>query len=59
MAHPIEATPILRGEDARRLAESLSNRCSTQEAERRVAWAKAAWAQMTNPKKDANGSSAR
>lgn len=51
MASPIEATPTLRGEDARRLIESLENRCSNEEAERRMAWAKKAMAEMMRPKK--------
>ncbi len=50
MASPIEATPTLRGEDARRLIESLENRCSNEEAERRMAWAKKVMAEMTRPK---------
>lgn len=50
MASPIEATTTLRGEDARRLIESLENRCSNEEAERRMAWAKKAMAEMMRPK---------
>lgn len=38
----------LRGEDARRLVESLDNRCSPEEAARRIAWAKVASAEMVN-----------
>lgn len=39
----------LRGEDARRLVESLDNRCSPEEAARRIAWAKVASAEMMKP----------
>jgi hypothetical protein len=39
----------LRGEDARRLVESLANRCSPEEAARRVAWAKRAGVEMMLP----------
>jgi hypothetical protein len=59
MAHPIEPTPTLRGEDAQRLIKSLDNRCSNEEAERRMAWAKTAWAELTRPKKDSSGKGAR
>jgi hypothetical protein len=58
MARPIEATPVLRGEDARRLVESLDNRCSNAEAERRMAWAQKALAEMTRPKRSSSGSGA-
>lgn len=40
----------LRGEDARRLVESLENRCSPEEAARRIAWAKVASAEMSRSK---------
>lgn len=39
----------LRGDDARRLVESLENRCSPEEAARRIAWAKVASAEMLLP----------
>jgi len=58
MARPIEPTPVLRGEDAQRLVQSLDNRCSNAEAERRMAWAKKASAEMTRPKKGSSGSDA-
>lgn len=59
MAHPIEPTPTLRGEDAQRLIASLDDRCSNQEAERRMAWAKNTLAQMTRPKKGSSGAADR
>lgn len=58
MAHPIEPSPIVKGEDARRLLQSLDDRCSNEEAERRMAWAKKALAEMTRPKKGSSGSNA-
>jgi len=58
VASPIEPTPVLRGEDAQRLLESLDDRCSNTEAERRMAWAKQALAQMTRPRKGSRGSGA-
>jgi len=58
MAQPIEPTPVLTGEDARRLVQSLDNRCSNAEAERRMAWAKKVLADMTRPKRGSSGSDA-
>ena len=46
MASPIEATPVLRGDDAQRLIDSLGDMCSPEEAKRRIAWSKDALAEM-------------
>lgn len=40
MARPIEHTPALEGDDARRLLEQLEDVCSPEEAERRIAAAR-------------------
>lgn len=50
MARPIQSTPELSGEDARRLLESLERTCSLEEAERRRNRAKNAWDLLTRPK---------
>lgn len=36
MARPIEATPVVEGEDAKRLLDELENVCPPDEAKRRV-----------------------
>lgn len=51
MARPIEATPTLYGEDARRLLDELSNHCSREETERRQKRAKALLAQLNRPRR--------
>lgn len=47
MASPIEATPTLYGEDAQRLIDSLGERCTHEEAQRRVAMATRVLTEMT------------
>lgn len=51
MANLIEATPVLKGEDATNLIKSLSNCCTPEEARRRIIWAKVQWEKICRPKK--------
>lgn len=50
MARPIEATPTLRGRDAKRLLDDLARVCSPEEQARRVQHARKQLAEMTRPK---------
>jgi hypothetical protein len=54
MARRIEATPVLRGDDAERLLADLERTVSPKEVARRVAAAERFLAGVTRPKK-ANG----
>ena len=56
MARPIEATPVLQGEDAEKLLEELEHVCAPEEAERRVAAARRLLAKVVVP--DPNGRAA-
>jgi hypothetical protein len=58
MANPIEATPTLKGEDARRLLEDLQEVCSCEEKARRIARARAARAETMRPKSPSHETSA-
>jgi hypothetical protein len=49
MARPIEATPVLEGEDAARLLAELEHVCAPEEAERRVAAARKLLAKVVVP----------
>jgi hypothetical protein len=50
MASPIDATPTLKGADARRLLAELENVCSPEEAARRIERARVLRAEMMRPK---------
>lgn len=50
MASPIEATPTLKGADARRLLAELEDVCSPAEAARRIKYAREQVAEMMRPK---------
>jgi hypothetical protein len=50
MASPIDATPTLKGADARRLLAELENVCSPEEAARRIERARSLRAEMMRPK---------
>jgi hypothetical protein len=50
MASPIEATPTLRGKDAKRLLSDLKSVCSPEESARRIRYAKEQVAEMMRPK---------
>ncbi len=50
MAKPIQPTPPLEGEDAERLLRDLENVCTTEEAARRVEWARRQLGELTRPK---------
>jgi hypothetical protein len=50
MARPIEPTPVLRGEDAEKLAASIADVASRPEIERRVAGARSFLAEISTPK---------
>lgn len=50
MAEPIQPTPVLTGEDARRVQEELSTHCTREEADRRRSRAKEALAEIERTK---------
>lgn len=50
MARPIQATPTLRGEDAKRLLRDLEDVCSPEEAQRRIEYGRKLRAEMMRPK---------
>ena len=52
MARPIEATPVLEGEDAEKLLAGIENVCPPDEAERRVAAARKLLAKVMVPHGD-------
>lgn len=50
MARPIEPTPTLSGDDARKLRRDLEDVCSPEEALRRVGWAQGQLTEMMRQK---------
>lgn len=52
MARPIEATPVLYGDDARRLLDDLQRVCSPEEARRRIESGKRTRAELMRAKGD-------
>jgi hypothetical protein len=52
MARPIEATPVLEGEDAERLLRDLERTCTPEEAKRRVQKARELLAKVMVPPSD-------
>lgn len=57
MARPIEATPILTGEDAEKLQASIAKVASPEEIERRRKAARQLYNTVTKPKRAQGGAS--
>lgn len=57
MARPVEATPMLEGEDAERLLSELERVCPPDEAKRRIERAKRTRLEMMRPKRVRSASS--